>query len=92
MGLLAAVAEVAQFLEAQKTPYAVMGGLALQSWNEPRQTRDVDITVLVPPKECSSFIEAMLECFTPRIPNAKTFALQHRMVLVRVGEVPVDIS
>ncbi|MEM1868372.1 MAG: nucleotidyl transferase AbiEii/AbiGii toxin family protein [Thermosphaera sp.] len=90
--ILAAAAKVARFLEEQKIPYAVIGGLALQHWGEPRYTRDVDITVLVPSEHLSEFLDQALERFSPRIPNAKTFALRHRVLLLKVEDVPVDIS
>ena len=37
-----AAAEIARFLEDQGIPYFIIGGLALQYWDEPRLTRDVE--------------------------------------------------
>lgn len=90
--LLSVATKVARFLEEQKIPYAVIEGLALQHWGEPRYTRDVDITVFVPPERLPEFLDQTLARFSPRIPNAKAFALRHRVVLLKVEEVPVDIS
>ena len=39
MNLLQAAAEIARFLEDQGIPYFIIGGLALQYWDEPRLTR-----------------------------------------------------
>jgi len=65
----------------------------LQHWGEVRLTRDLDVTVLVPPEALAEFVEAALARFRPRIPEAREFALQHGVVLVETADgVPVDIS
>ena len=93
MNLLRAAAEIARFLEDQGIPYFIIGGLALQHWGEPRLTRDVDITVLVASEELESFVDEVLSRFGPRIPDAREFALRHRVLLVRARNgVPIDIS
>jgi len=93
MNLLRAAAEIARFLEDQGIPYFIIGGLALQHWGEPRLTRDVDITVLVASEELEAFVDATLSRFGPRIPDAREFALRHRVLLVRARNgVPIDIS
>lgn len=93
MTLLRAAAKVAHFLDVRKVPYFIIGGLALQHWGEPRMTRDVDITVLVAPEDLESFVDAVLERFNPRIPDAREFALRHRVVLIQTDQgVPVDLS
>ena len=45
---LEAAWEIHQFLAKHRLPYAVIGGLAVQKWSEPRFTRDVDLTVASP--------------------------------------------
>ncbi|MFO8034079.1 MAG: DUF6036 family nucleotidyltransferase [Candidatus Bipolaricaulota bacterium] len=93
MTLLEGAAEVARFLEHEDIPYFLIGGLAVQQWGEPRMTRDVDITVLVPSEELPAAVDSVLAAFPPRITDARAFALRHRVLLVEVeGEVPVDIS
>ncbi|MGY4707508.1 nucleotidyl transferase AbiEii/AbiGii toxin family protein [Candidatus Bipolaricaulota sp. J31] len=93
MNPLHAAAEVARFLEARGVPYFIIGGLALQHWGEPRLTRDVDITVLVDPEELESFVDEVLSRFSPRVSDARGFALRHRVLLVQTEDgVPVDIS
>lgn len=93
MNLLQAAIEVARFLEERGMRYFVIGGLALQQWGEPRLTRDVDITVLAQPGDLEPFVDAVLNRFSPRIPDARAFALQHRAVLVQSKDgVPVDLS
>lgn len=93
MTLLSAAAEVTRFLDIHSVPYFIIGGLALQHWGEPRMTRDVDIAVLVAPEELKSFVDAVLERFNARSPDARAFALKHRVVLIQTGQgVPIDIS
>jgi len=93
VNLLRAAAEAARFLDAQGISYAVIGGLALQRWGEPRMTWDVDITVLVPVERLETFVDAVLSRFNPRIPDTREFALRHRVLLVQTGEgMPIDIS
>ncbi|MFQ6033848.1 MAG: DUF6036 family nucleotidyltransferase [Candidatus Bipolaricaulia bacterium] len=93
MNLLRAAAEVARFLEAQGIPYSVIGGLALQQWGEPRMTRGVDIKVLVASKRMEPFVDAVLSRFSPRVPDAREFALRHRVLLIQTQDgVPIDIS
>ncbi len=93
MTLLEGAARIASFFENRSIPYFLIGGLAVQQWGEPRMTRDVDITVLVPPEELPEAVDAVLSAFAPRIPDARAFALRHRVLLVEVdGEVPADVS
>jgi predicted nucleotidyltransferase len=93
VSLLGAAAQIAGFLEERGVPYGVIGGLALQRWGEVRLTRDVDVTVLVPPEALEDFVDAVLGRFRPRISDAREFALRHRVLLVEAAEgTPVDIS
>ncbi len=41
--LLEALRRAVQFLEREKIPFVVVGGLANAVWGEPRATRDVDL-------------------------------------------------
>ncbi len=37
-----------QFLTERGIPYVIIGGIAVQRWGQPRLTRDVDLTILLP--------------------------------------------
>ncbi|MCS6935952.1 MAG: nucleotidyltransferase [Candidatus Bipolaricaulota bacterium] len=90
---LQAAAEIAEFLEQQGIAYVLLGGLAVQYWGEPRTTRDVDVTVLVPQEQQERFFAEILARFRPRLPDALDFARRHRVLLVETQHgVPVDIS
>jgi hypothetical protein len=91
--LFAAAADVQTFCHAQGWTCSVIGGLAVQRWGEPRQTRDVDFTLLTGRGGEARFIELLLDRYAPRIPNARQFALDHRVVLVMTSSgVPIDIA
>lgn len=93
MSIFEAAVEVASVLEQEQIPYAVLGGVALQHWGEPRTTQDVDIVVLVPSDEEEPFLKWVLSRFQPRIPDALSFAKRHRVLLIATaGAIPIDLS
>jgi predicted nucleotidyltransferase len=93
MSIFEAAVEVASVLEQEQIPYAVLGGVALQHWGEPRTTQDVDIVVLVPSDEEEPFLKRVLSRFQPRIPDALSFAKRHRVLLIATaGAIPIDLS
>lgn len=81
------------FLTARQIPYTIIGGVAVQRWGQPRLTRDVDITVLLPPGREEPILQEVVAAFPPRIKDAVAFALEHRVLPVEVpGASEVDIS
>jgi hypothetical protein len=90
----AAAWELDQFFRALGLPYAIIGGMAVQWWGEPRATRDVDLTVMTPLDQPSStFILQVLGRFPGRIENAEEFARRNRVILITASNgCPVDIS
>lgn len=88
-----AAREFHAFLTAQGIPYAIIGGIAVQVWGEPRATRDVDLTIAVPPERADAAIDTLLGRFAPRIPDAAAFARKNRVLLVSASNgVPADVS
>jgi hypothetical protein len=79
----AAAWEVHQFCTKLGVPYAIIGGMAVQHWGEPRFTADVDLTVAAPLDDTRAFIERVLEHFKPRMEGALEFALRSRVILVQ---------
>jgi len=93
MQVVKAAIQVAKWLEKQGVRHFFIGGIAIQYWAEPRMTRDVDITVLIEPKNFESFLNKAVETFKPRIPDAVEFAVKHRVLLLETKEgIPIDIS
>ncbi len=86
--------EVGSFLAAHNLSYAVIGGLAVQIWGEPRFTKDADLSVASPLTSGSaSLVRLITDRFPARTADPIAFAQSTRMVLIRVGnEVDVDIS
>jgi hypothetical protein len=91
--LFGAAADVQGFCAARGWKSAVIGGVAVQRWGEPRQTRDVDVTILTGLGREEAFIDPLLAHYRPRLERARQFAIEHRVVLVETSRgVPVDIS
>lgn len=92
-GLFAAATEIQQFCREREWRFCLIGGIAVQRWGEPRQTRDVDMTLLTGFGGEGPFIDKLLEAFEGRIPDTSAFAHQHRVALLRSsGGVGLDIA
>jgi hypothetical protein len=73
--------------------FCFIGGLAVQRWGEPRETVDVDLTVLTGFGGEDPVIETLLARFEPRIADAAAFARSRRVVLARAASgVGIDVS
>ena len=91
--LVEAALDIERFCRQQNWRFCIIGGLAVQRWGEPRQTRDVVLTVLAPLGAEEDHIEPLIAQYRPRIDDAREFALQHRVVLVETASgIPLDIS
>jgi hypothetical protein len=91
--LFAAAAGVERFCRAQGWRFCIIGGMAVQRWGEPRQTRDVDVTILTGLGGEERFIDAILQEYRGRIAGAREFAVEHRVVLAETSDgTPLDIS
>jgi Nucleotidyl transferase AbiEii toxin, Type IV TA system len=82
-GVITAAAEIQAFCESQAWRFCFIGGLALQRWGEPRETVDVDLTVITGFGDETSFIDPLLENFETRIAHAAQFARERRVLLLR---------
>ena len=81
--IIRAAAELQGLCEAQGWRFCVIGGLAVQRWGEPRETIDVDLTLLTGFGHEELYIHSLLEHFESRIPNPAAFALSQRVLLLR---------
>jgi hypothetical protein len=75
--------ELQEFFEKNSWEFCFIGGLALQRWGQPRLTLDVDISLLTGFGEELSFVEPLLLAYRPRIDDAKEFALENRVLLLK---------
>ena len=90
--LLRAAREVCDFFAEKGWSYCIIGGLAVQRWGEPRTTLDADLTLLAGWGEEEPFAKAILDRFPSRIPDALTFAVRHRVLLLRASGKDVDVA
>lgn len=91
--LYEAAAEIETFCRDRRWRSTIIGGLAVQRWGEPRQTRDVDLAILTGFGDETPFVDELLAHFTARRPDAREFALRHRVLLVGAANgTPLDIS
>lgn len=92
-GVLSAAAEIQSFCDRQHWRFCFIGGIALQRWGEPRETVDVDLTLITGFGKETDFINQLLEHFAARIPDAAQFAHQRRVLLLRSpAGVGIDVA
>jgi hypothetical protein len=83
--VMTAAAEVQAFCQSRGWRFCFIGGVAVQRWGTPRFTQDVDLTLLTGLGSEEKFIDALLGQFPGRLPEARTFALEHRVLLARTA-------
>jgi len=80
-------------LAGRAWPFCFIGGIALQHWGDARVTRDLDLSLFTGFGGEAPVVDALLGRFEGRIPDARDFALTHRVVLLRSpGGVEVDVA
>lgn len=86
-------AELQAVCETEGWRFCFIGGLALQRWGEPRETVDVDLTLLTGFGGEEPFIQKLLQRFEARVADAAQFALTRRVLLLRsTSGVGIDIA
>jgi len=91
--LLLTAAQVQRFFLEQQWRFCFIGGIALQRWGEPRLTVDIDVSLLTGLGSEQRYVDALCRRYEPRIPDARQFALQHRVLLLQSGDrIPMDIA
>jgi hypothetical protein len=91
--LIRVAADVQGFCESRRWRFCFIGGLALQRWGEPRETIDVDLTLLTGFCGEDPYIEALLDRYEGRVENAADFARTNRVLLLRSASgVGIDVA
>lgn len=91
--VIRAAAELQAVCEREGWRFCFIGGLAVQRWGEPRETVDVDLTLLTGFGGEDRFITALVSRFEARIPAAEAFARDNRVLLLRTNSgVGLDIA
>lgn len=79
--------------ENEQWRFCFIGGLAVLRWGEPRETVDVDLTLLTGFGGEDPYIHTLLQHYSARVEDAAHFARVHRVVLIRARSgVGIDIS
>ena len=90
--LFRASLEIQNFIEDHQWRFCFIGGLALLRWGQIRMTQDVDLSLLAPYGREPGYIDTLLDAFTSRIPDARNFALDNRVLLLQASnQVPLDV-
>jgi len=88
-----AAADLQRRFDTSGWQFCLIGGLALQRWGEPRETIDVDVTLLTGFGHEDDFVREILDWYQPRVKDARDFALTHRVLLVEAASgVGIDIA
>ncbi len=91
--LIQAAADLQAVCEAHQWRYCFIGGLAVLRWGEPRETVDVDLTLLTGFANEDSYIDVLCRRFESRRADAATFARTARVLLLRASSgVGLDIA
>lgn len=91
--LLQAAADLQAVCEQHRWRYCFIGGLAVLRWGEPRETIDVDLSLLTGFGGEDRFVSALLGAFAPRVADAAAFARANRVLLLRTASgVGLDIA
>jgi hypothetical protein len=91
--LFALALEIQEVCQKNGWPFCVIGGLAVQHWGEPRFTKDIDLTIVTGFGDEEPVIAGFLALYSPRIENARAFALQNRVLLLKsVDGLGIDIA
>jgi hypothetical protein len=88
-----AALEIQSLFNEKHWDFAIIGGLAIIRWGQPRTTVDVDATLLTMFADDEKYIDAILARFASRIPDARDFAVKNRVLLVTASNgFGIDIS
>ena len=91
--VIRAAADLQALCVAEGWRFCFIGGVAVQRWGEPRETVDVDLTLLTGFRDEQRFVKILLDHYQPRIERAAEFAASRRVLLVRAESgVGLDIA
>jgi len=91
--VIQAAAELQAVCQSEGWQFCFIGGLALQRWSEPRETVDVDLSLFAGFGHEEQFSDVLLKHFTARISDARRFAQERRVLLLRSSKgVGLDVA
>jgi len=89
--LFESASRIQAFFDSLHWSFCFIGGIALQRWGEPRLTVDIDVSLLTRFENEESYVDQILRILEPRIPDAKAFALSHRVLLAKT-EIGIQVD
>lgn len=91
--LLAALADLADWLETNQIPSMIIGGVAASLLGRPRLTQDIDALAMIPENEWDGALAAGAgHGIVSRIENAVDFARRSRVLLLQHSDSRIDID
>jgi hypothetical protein len=91
--VLAALADLASWLESAKIPAVIIGGVASSFLGRPRLTRDVDALAILPDNKWESATAAAQNFgIVPRIEQPIDFARRSRVLLLKHTQSDIEID
>ena len=91
--LILAAAELQAVCVQHDWRFCFIGGLAVQRWGEPRETVDVDLTLLTGFADERRYVAVLMDRFEARIDHAGQFVSVNRVLLLRAASgVGLDIA
>jgi hypothetical protein len=81
--LVQAALDLQTFCESQSWEFCFIGGVANARWGVPRYTEDADVSLLTGFGGEEVFIDALLGKFSSRRPDAASFAIRSRVLLLQ---------
>jgi hypothetical protein len=91
--LVRAASGLQALCEREGWRFCFIGGMAVQRWGEPRETVDVDLTLLTGFGGEEPFIERLLREYEGRVEDPAEFARVHRVLLLRAASgVGIDVA
>jgi len=91
--ILAALTILAKWLETEKIPHAIIGGIAVSLLTEPRATQDIDVTIWPEDVSTSALLTTADSVgLISRIDNPLEFATQARILLLKHRDTGVGID
>jgi hypothetical protein len=91
--LVRTAAQIQRVFDKKRWQYCFIGGLAVQKWGQVRVTEDIDLTLFTGFGGEEKFIDQLLESFPARIPAARAFAIENRVLLLKSRSgIAIDVS
>jgi predicted nucleotidyltransferase len=92
-GFVAALRDLTQWLDAERAPYVLVGGVSVSLIAQPRATQDIDLTVWIEQERWENFLRAGESFgFAPRLDDALAFASASRVLLLRHRQSGVSVD